>query len=110
MGSEPSRSSTLQTIITLRDTAVLGITILVIATPLLSGLGVLMWQMYSLAQSGEWSSVSVIDALVWLGLDIPWLHSPVSWIGIWKLLNWLPAALGSFLLSVVLACTMQSDT
>jgi hypothetical protein len=51
-------------------------------------------QCFDWLRSGEWSSISGIDVLLFIGLgNRDWLESPERWVGIWKLLHWMPGTM-----------------
>ncbi|UZJ44466.1 hypothetical protein OOT55_17690 [Marinimicrobium sp. C6131] len=75
---------------------------LVVIGPAVVGLGVVIWQAFSWLQSGDWQAISVIDFLLWTGLEGAWLNEPTSWIGLWKMLDWMPLSVGGMTLSFIL--------
>jgi hypothetical protein len=85
----------------------------VLAICMLGSLGVLGWQVYMWLQLGEWQSFSVLAALAMLtnpGID-SWLLFPHSWIGIHKLIAWMPAGFALFAFGVLFAfaCLQVKD-
>lgn len=67
---------------------------------LLATVGLLGWQSYQFLMVGVWPSMSVVNALV-LWFESPWAMEPRTWIGVWKILDWMP--LGAFGVGVTLA-------
>lgn len=55
---------------------------------LLSGAGVVIWQIHFYLKHGTWPHVSVINALDWMGYM--WAHNPQSWFGLNQLLSYVP--------------------
>lgn len=93
------------------DAAEIGMSVLGIC--LLGALGVLGWQTYMWLQLGEWQSFSVLDALAMLanpGVD-SWLLFPQSWVGVHKLIAWMPAGFALFVFGVLFAlvCLQAKD-
>lgn len=91
--------------LTLEDYIAKAIGSVILSLPI-AGLGTFLWQVYNWLKTGEWVSISVIDFLLWTGLDANWLHQPQSWIGVWKIFDWMPLSLGCVVLSVSLLLTV----
>ena len=61
-----------------------------VVAPIIGGAGVFVWQVVEWLSTGQWASASMLDLLIsTLGM-ISWAENPTSWIGLWKLLGWLP--------------------
>jgi hypothetical protein len=58
--------------------------------------GILFYQGSKFLQIGVWQSVSVIDALRYFGSE--WAHSPNTWLGVHKILDFLPMSIGGLIL------------
>ena len=62
--------------------------------PMLVGVAVLGWQVYHWLYTGDWTSRSILDVVRWAAMSAEmsneWIQNPASWLGLWKLLNWLP--------------------
>lgn len=56
---------------------------------------VLMKQIVSYLSAGYWNSFSIIDALAWAGNA--WALFPTSWLGVHKILAWMPFPALSFI-------------
>lgn len=77
----------------------------------LAGVSLLGLQIFGYLQSGVWSSFSVISAGQFLSpmpTEYTWLYYPASWIGLWKILNQIPASLVMFGIGVSIAITGAS--
>lgn len=61
---------------------------------LLSSIGIFLYQLYIFAKSGNWLSISISDLT-----NFDWIQN--NWLGIYKILVWLPASLTLFILSWV---------
>jgi len=62
---------------------------------MIASIGIFGWQIYMYLMDGEWTSLSVINALRWL--DIEWAFSPTRWLGVHKMLIVIPLAAAPFL-------------
>ena len=60
----------------------------------LSSIGIFVYQLYFFAKNGNWLSISISDLTTF-----DWLQN--NWLGIYKILMWLPASLTLFILSWV---------
>ena len=61
--------------------------------PLLVGLCILGWQVYQYLYAGNWVGVSLLDFVYWAHVQREWIEAPMSWLGLWKILNWIPLSL-----------------
>ena len=72
----------------------------------LTGIFVIVMQLFLFLSDGSWLSVSLGEIFgvisVFLEPDSTWFDSPESWIGVWKILHWMPFSLTSFLAAVAL--------
>jgi hypothetical protein len=81
---------------------------LVVMAPGMAGAGLLCWQILRWLEHGYWYSVSMIDAMILTGVGANWAQLPSSWLGVWRIMNWLPASVGGVVISVAaLAFTVQ---
>ena len=65
---------------------VLNITLIPFFALFLSGIGIICYQLYFYAKNGNWVNVSIVDLM-----EFPSLQN--NWIGIHKILVWMPASL-----------------
>ncbi len=67
-----------------------------------AGIGEAAYQVYLYLKHGEWTALSVIDGLLYLLRENPpiWLLYPHDWVGVHKLLDKTPLALGLFILGI----------
>ena len=74
---------------------------------ILTPIGILGWQVYGYLRYAVWNSLSVIDALRWLGSK--WaLSTPTDWTGLYSILNWTPLSVGVFVLGVLIYLVVQA--
>lgn len=66
-----------------------------------AGPGVLVWQLWTFLTEGNWHPVSVLHLLEWAGTNDAWVHAPTSWIGLWKVLSWMPLSLTAMIVGAV---------
>ena len=74
---------------------------------ILSSIGIFLYQLYLIAKYGNWISISIYDitmvvlnSIFELSLyDNEWLEN--NWLGVYKILRWIPASLTLFILSWV---------
>jgi hypothetical protein len=70
--------------------------------PLIGGLGLFGWQVFHWLYAGEWSALSLLDVVRKVGPPLTaWADQPTKWIGVWKVLCWLPAALAGVVFGTV---------
>lgn len=69
-----------------------------IAGILVSGIGVFVYQIYTYLKIGKWSSITVVDGLVELGIS--WANHPTDWKGAWNILENTPLSLFLILTSI----------
>jgi len=75
---------------------------------LLTPLGILGWQVYGYLRYAVWNSLSVIDALRWLGSN--WASStPTDWTGLYSILEWTPLSFGVLILGALLYLVAQAQ-
>lgn len=85
--------------------------LLLVLAPFAVGLGSLGRQIFLWLRDGRWTSVSVLDLLSWSGVGSQdWIARPNEWIGVWKLLNWLPLSAASLVVGIVLVLAALSDS
>ena len=70
------------------------IAIIPFAILFLSSIGIVGYQIFNFAKKGIWMSVTVADLTEFESLQN-------NWIGIYKILSWLPASITLFVLSFV---------
>jgi hypothetical protein len=65
---------------------------LLAAMLLISAAGFLIYDIVFALKTGDLATLSVIEAARYLN-EKPeaWVHQPGDWIGLWKVLNWLPS-------------------
>jgi hypothetical protein len=56
-----------------------------------AGMGIFLYQCYLYLLVGEWHSISMLSVMKYIG--IAWALHPQSWIGLHKILDFLPLAL-----------------
>jgi hypothetical protein len=78
-----------------------------VALWLLTPVGILGWQTYGYLRYSVWNSLSVIDALRWLGSN--WASYPTDWTGLYSVLEWMPLSLGVFILGTFLYLIAQTQ-
>ena len=66
---------------------------------LIAFLGLLGFQVYRWFQTGEWTHVGVNDGV--RAALAHWLDAPVTWLGLHKVLEVLPASLALFAISIL---------
>jgi len=54
-------------------------------------IGILGWQLYHFLRFYTWTSVSVIDGLIWCGVN--WASNPKDWMRLYHVFDWTPLAL-----------------
>jgi hypothetical protein len=69
----------------------LWLVLIFIVAPLLGGPGIFAWQILHFLQAGTWEPVSVVDVLR-SATSWDWTYSPKDWIGVWRILDALPAS------------------
>ncbi len=74
----------------------------VLVAPLFAAAGVFGWQILGWLMTGSWVPVSVLDAMIRIGLGSDWAQSPGSWLGVWMAFDWLSAPAGVVMLYMVL--------
>lgn len=67
----------------------------------LCGLAVVGWQAYYWLRHSAWVPLSVVDGLRFIGVE--WARSPRDWIGLWKVFDFLPLAVGVPAVGLLLA-------
>jgi hypothetical protein len=50
-------------------------------------------QVFIYLKTGGWQGVSIIDSILYLGVESDWLINPDSWLGVWKILDTIPLTL-----------------
>lgn len=60
--------------------------------PVLAGIGIFCWQGYSWLKEGAWTAFSILDLMLFAGIQSDWAVAPNSWYGLWSLFNWLPGS------------------
>ncbi len=66
---------------------------------LLGAIAVWFYQIYIFLLNGFWMSISVVTALSWL--KVQWALAPSQWLGLHKILDFLPLSLFSLGIAVV---------
>ena len=69
----------------------IGVAALSLAVSLFSGLCVFAWQIYEFLRFDIWHSVSLIDVL--RIAEMSWATSPNDWLGLHRILEWIPLSL-----------------
>lgn len=81
--------------------------------PMLVGVAVLVWQVYHWLYTGYWTSFSVLDVHLWASMSAEmsneWIQNPTSWLGLWKLLNWLPLSATSIVIGFTILAVFAFD-
>jgi hypothetical protein len=73
------------------DSSPLDILVPILGAGILATVGIIGWQIYSYLRLGEWQSLSIITALLWLNVD--WARLPSDWAGVHKILDAIPLSL-----------------
>src|SRR3970040_483024 len=68
------------------------------ATASLLVLGVIAFQLYAWLRTGAWEPISVVTLLAFVGLE--WAISPNDWLGVHRILNFIPLSLTFFVLAL----------
>lgn len=71
----------------------------------LCAIGILGYQVYIYLRLGYWVPISVVTALGWL--NSAWALAPTEWLGLHKVLGFLPLSGTSFGISVLVAWIVQ---
>jgi hypothetical protein len=79
----------------------IGVATLVVLTSFLSGLCILSWQIYGYLRFENRRSLSVIDAI--RTTKVGWASFPTDWMGLYRILEWMPISLALPLIGVILA-------
>jgi len=69
----------------------IGVATLLVVVSFLSGLSIVGWQVYGYLRQEVWQPVSAIDALRYLNMK--WAIAPTDWLGLYRILEWMPLAL-----------------
>lgn len=77
--------------------------------PLVAGVGVFARQVYAWLHTGEWTSQSVLDFLRWADVRRDWIADPTTWLGLWKVLEWLPLSVTSMAFGVMMLVSYASE-
>lgn len=80
--------------------------VLILAAALLVGNQVLGY-----LRDGYWTSISLLDVLRYYFAN-PWLDAPATWIGVWKIMSSVPAALisvGCGFVSIAAASALSDE-
>ena len=65
------------------------------------GFCILLWQAYGYLRQEVWQPVSAIDALRYVNMK--WAFAPTDWLGLYRILEWMPLSLLLPIAGVVLA-------
>ena len=88
-------------------------TLAVFLVPMLVGVAVLGWQVYHWLYTGDWTSRSMLDVLRWAAMSAEmsdeWIQNPTSWLGLWKLLNWLPLSATTIVIGFTVLAVFAFD-
>lgn len=59
---------------------------------------IIIWgyQVFTYLKYGFWEGVSIINVLSYM--EVSWAQAPSSWVGLWKILNYINAGFGGFLI------------
>jgi hypothetical protein len=68
--------------------------------------GVVLYQIYGFLRIGDWQSISIIDCLIYAGME--WAKEPSDWVGFWKLLDYFPFSLSLFIVGFILFVANES--
>jgi hypothetical protein len=71
-------------------------------------MGLFAWQCYFWLRWGIWQYVSILDLLSWLS-DLPIRDVTTGWLGLDKLLGWLPASLTAIIVGSVTAALCDAE-
>lgn len=75
-------------------------TLKLLSIALITGaVGFTLFQAYSFLKVGNWVGYSVIDGLVFL--DSEWAAKPQDWLGVWKILRFIPVSASVFLVGII---------
>ena len=69
----------------------MGVATVLVVVSSLSGLSILGWQVYGYLRQEVWQPVSAIDALRYANMK--WANDPKDWLGVYRILEWMPLSL-----------------
>ena len=78
-----------------------GVAALITVVSFFGGFCILLWQVYGYLRQEVWQPVSTIDALRYVNMK--WAIAPTDWLGLYRVLEWMPLALLLPITGVVLA-------
>ena len=70
--------------------------------------GIVGWQIFHYLKDGDWQPLSVITAMGWAGLE--WAFSPTSWLGLYKVLDWMPLSIAALALTLLASIILSADS
>lgn len=73
----------------------------------LASVGTVLWQVYHYLRFNEWVSLSVVDLLKWC--DIQWAYLPTDWIGMYRVLEFLPLSASLLIAAWVVFLSAKKD-
>ncbi len=74
---------------------------LITVASFLGGFCILIWQIYGYLRFEIWRSLSLVDIL--RGFEMKWAVAPADWIGLYRILEWMPLSLLVPVVGVILA-------
>ena len=75
----------------------------------IAGVGAFGWQVYHWLAAGEWRAISLLAFFKWADFESPWAESPDTWLGLWKLLNWMPFSVSAVILGAFVIAIISDD-
>ena len=69
----------------------IGVVALSVAVSLFIGGCIFVWQIYEFLKFDVWRSISLIDVL--RTAEVQWATSPTDWLGLYRVLEWMPLSL-----------------
>ena len=75
---------------------------------LLGAISIWMYQVFSFLRFGQWMPISVLTALSWL--EVEWAIFPNQWLGVYKVLDFLPLSLVSIIFAAISGWVLNHST
>lgn len=79
----------------------IGLATLLVVFSFLGGIAVFLWQIYGYLRFEVWHSVFVVDVL--RSAEVRWAFLPNDWLGLYRVLDWIPISIFLPLLGMFLA-------
>ena len=79
----------------------IGVATLLIVVSFFSSFCILIWQVYGYLRLESWRSLSTLDVL--RSFEMKWAITPTDWLGLYRILEWMPLSLSLPIVGIVLA-------